>query len=333
MSVKLTLAQIAERFQLGLLGDGLIVIDGVNTLRDALPTQISFLANPKYASQLAGTRAGAVVLSQAAQPACQAAALVSSNPYADFARIAALFARDTRPAAGIAPSAVIEPGARLGANVSIGAHCSIASTAVLADDVVLHAGCIVGPDCVIAAGCVLMPRVTLVKRVQLGARSIVHSGAVLGADGFGLAPVPDGWLKIPQLGGVMIGEDCEIGANTTIDCGALGDTVLGRAVKLDNQIQIGHNVTIGDLTAIAGCTAIAGSTRIGARCLIAGGVGFAGHLTICDGVRLSAMTLVTHDIHEPGEYAGAMPMMPAKEWRRNAVQIRRLDAQLRKRGD
>ena len=174
-----------------------------------------------------------------------------------------------------------------------------------------------------------MPRVTLVKRVRLGRCVTIHSGAVLGSDGFSFAQDQGRWLKVPQLGRVIIGDGCDIGANTTIDCGALDDTVLGIEVKLDNQIQIGHNVRIGDFTAIAGCTAVAGSTAIGARCLIAGGVGIAGHLEICDGVSVMAMSLVSGSITEKGVYAGAMPLMPQREWRKNAVHLRRLDGTLR----
>ena len=301
---------------------------GVNTLKSASADQIAFLANPKYAAQLRSTNALAVIVSAAQASDCQATALISSNPYADFARVAALFERKVQPV-GIAASAQIEPGAQIDEGAAIGALCVISASATIGARTVLHAGCIVGPDFEIGADCELHPRVTLVKRVRLGDRVILHSGAVLGADGFGIAPIANGWLKIPQLGGIQIGDDCEIGANTTIDCGALEDTVLGLGVKLDNQIQIGHNVEIGDYTAIAGCTAIAGSTRIGQRGLIAGGVGIAGHLNICDGVRINAMTLVSNDILEPGEYSGAMPMMPTRDWRKNAVHIRRLDERLR----
>ena len=329
------LAELAERFDLKLqlpadsAHSGASVAYGVNTLKSANAQQIAFLANPKYAAQLASTNALAVIVSAAQAVDCLVAALVSHNPYADFARVAALFERKSQPPVGIDASAHIGAGAQIDAKARIGPLCVIAASARIGAGAVLHAGCIVGPDCEVGADCELQPRVTLVKRVVLGARVIVHSGAVLGADGFGLAPIPGGWLKIPQLGGVRVGDDCEIGANTTVDCGALEDTVLGKGVKLDNQIQVGHNVIIGDYTAIAGCTAIAGSSSIGARCLIAGGVGVAGHLTIADNVRINAMTLVTNDILEPGDYSGAMPMMATREWRKNAVHIRRLDERLK----
>ncbi len=335
-SVQISLKALAERFdlQLQLPADSTLssasLAHGVNTLKSANAEQIAFLANPKYAAQLASTNALAVIVNAAQAVDCQVAALISSNPYADFARVAALFERNVQPL-GIATSAQIEAGAQIDPTAAIGALCVVASSAKIGARAVLHAGCIIGPDCVIGADCELHSRVTLVKRVRLGDRVILHSGAVLGADGFGLAPISTGWLKIPQLGGVQIGDDCEIGANTTIDCGALEDTILGIGVKLDNQIQVGHNVMIGDYTAIAGCTAIAGSSHIGKRCLIAGGVGIAGHLNITDGVRINAMTLVANDILEPGDYSGAMPIMPTREWRKNAVHIRRLDERLRAR--
>ena len=256
-------------------------------------------------------------------------ALVSSNPHADFARVATLFAPHPPTTPGVHPSAVVELGASIHASAEVGAQCFISSSAVIAAEAKLGAHCVVGPDCIVGAYSELMPRVTLVKRVQLGRCVIVHSGAVLGADGFSFAQDHGRWLKVPQLGRVIIGDGCDIGANTTIDCGALDDTVLGIEVKLDNQIQIGHNVRIGDYTAIAGCTAVAGSSTIGARCLIAGGVGIAGHLEICDGVTVMAMSLVSASITEKGSYAGAMPLMPQREWRKNAVHLRRLDGTLR----
>ena len=283
------------------------VISGVATLSEAKAEQISFCANSKYRSLLAHTQASAVVLSAADAALFSGFALISSNPYADFARIAQLFERKPLYPAGIDASAVVHASAKIDASAHIGALCVVGANAVIGPGCVLHPQSYVGPDCELAGDCVLMPRVSLVKRVYLGCGVIIHSGAVLGADGFGFAPDRGNWVKVPQLGGVRIGDRCEIGANTTIDCGALGDTVLAHDVKLDNQIQIGHNVQIGAFTAIAGCSAIAGSSKIGARCLIAGGVGIAGHLEICDGVSVMAMSLVTHSIKEKGAYAGAMP--------------------------
>jgi len=335
-----TLAELAKRFNLILIGEPDHCISGVASLDSADAHQLSFFNSGKYRLQLLGTRAGAVLMKAPvgtlgqhqsnSQELDRVNALISANPHADFARIAALFAPLKQIFPGVHASAVVELGASIHASAEIGAQCFIASSAVIAANVKLGAQCIVGPDCVVGAYSELMARVTLVKRVRLGRCVIVHSGAVIGADGFSFAQDQGHWLKVPQLGRVIIGDGCDIGANTTIDCGALDDTVLGVEVKLDNQIQIGHNVRIGDFTAIAGCTAVAGSTAIGARCLIAGGVGIAGHLEICDGVSVMAMSLVSAPITEKGIYAGAMPLMSQREWRKNAVHLRQLDGTLRK---
>lgn len=309
--------------------DAPVVICGVATLSEASAGQISFCANSKYRSLLSHTNASAVVLSATDASLFSGYALISTNPYADFARIAQIFERKSHCPAGIHPTAVVHESAKVDASAHVGAHCVIEANSVVGPNCVLHPHGYIGPDCDVASECVLMPRVTLVKRVSLGRGVIIHSGAVLGADGFGFAPDRGDWIKVPQLGGVRIGDRCEIGANTTIDCGALGDTLIAHDVKLDNQIQIGHNVQIGAYTAIAGCTAVAGSTKIGARCLIAGAVGIAGHLEIGDGVSIMAMSLVTHSIKDKGTYAGAMPLMEIKQWRKNAVHLRRLDGTLR----
>lgn len=335
-----TLAELAARLSLVLIGDPNYRISGVATLESAAAHHLSFFTSGKYRSQLWATRAGAVLMKAPAQTIGApgesqqqppvANVLISTNPHADFARIATLFAPLAPLLPGVHPSAMVENGANIHASAEIGAQCFIAGTAVIEAGAKIAAQCVIGPNCIVGAYTELMPRVTLVKRVVLGRRVIVHSGAVIGADGFSFAQDQGRWLKVPQLGRVIIGDGCDIGANTTIDCGALDDTVLGAEVKLDNQIQIGHNVRIGDFTAIAGCTAVAGSTTIGARCLIAGGVGIAGHLDICDGVSVMAMSLVSASITEKGIYAGAMPLMPQREWRKNAVHLRQLDGTLRK---
>ena len=220
---------------------------------------------------------------------------------------------------------IIGEHVRIDEGTVIGPHCVVGARSRIAAGAVIGPGCIVGEDCVVGPDSRLVARVTLVLRVRLGARVLVHPGAVLGADGFGLAFDQGAWLKVPQLGGVVVGDDCEIGANTTIDRGALDDTVLEQDVRLDNQIQVGHNVRIGAHTAIAGCAAIAGSTRIGRYCLIAGGAGIIGHLEIADRVTVGAMSLVTHDLREPGEYVSGTPIQPKREWRRNAARFGQLD--------
>lgn len=319
------LTAIAERFGLELRGDGSPVIRGVGTLSDAGPDQIGFLANPAYRAQLAGTRAAAVVLSENDASHATGTVLISRNPYADFARIAALFEHRDVPPAGCHPSAIVADDACIDAGAHVGAHCVIGARSRVEAGAVVGPGCVIGDDCVVGRDSRLVARVTLVLRVQLGARVLIHPGAVIGADGFGLAFDQGSWIKVPQLGGVVIGDDCEIGANTTIDRGALGDTVLEEDVRLDNQIQVGHNVRIGAHTAIAGCAAIAGSTRIGRHCLIAGGAGIIGHLEIADRVTVGAMSLVTHDLREPGEYASGTPIQPKREWLRNAARFGQLD--------
>jgi UDP-3-O-[3-hydroxymyristoyl] glucosamine N-acyltransferase len=324
-----TLQELAQRFSLSVRGSGAHTVQQVATLETALAQHVSFFANSKYRSVLKNTQAGAVILKASDAADFNGNCLISRNPYADFARVSAFFNPNVAAVGGIHPSALIESGARIDPSAEIGAGCFVCASATVGIGVKLHPHCIIGPDCIVGDYSELMPRSTLVKRVRLGNCVTIHSGAVIGADGFGFAPDQGGWLKVPQLGGVQIGDGCDIGANTTIDCGALSDTVLGIGVKLDNQIQIGHNVQIGDHTAIAGCTAIAGSTRIGANCMIAGAVGIAGHLEICDGVTIMAMSLVSGSITQKGVYAGAMPIMPLQDWRKNAVQLRRLDGTLR----
>ncbi len=325
MTTEYTLTDIAARFGLQLRGDGARVIRGVATLSGADSDQLGFLANPRYRSQLASTRAGVVVVRADDAEHANQDVLIAADPYVAFARIAALFDPGIAATAQIHPSAIIAADAHIGSGVSIGAYCVIEAGAVVEDHVVLGAHCLIGPGCVIGAHSQLTARVTLVVRVQIGKRVLIHPGVVIGADGFGLAFDKDHWIKVPQLGGVRIGDDCEIGANTTIDRGALEDTVLENDVRLDNQIQIAHNVHIGAHTAIAGCAAVAGSSRIGRYCLIGGGAGILGHLTIVDKVTITAMTLVTHSIREAGEYSSGTPIQESRQWRRNAARFKRLD--------
>ena len=330
--VRHTAGALAERFGLGLRGDPATVVDGVATLEAAGPGRLAFLANPRYRGQLAATSAAVVVLREEDADACPATALVASDPYAAFAKIAALFEPAATVAPGVHPSAVVDPTARVDPGASIGPFTTIGARSVVEAGAVVGPGCVVGDDCTIGPGCVLVARVTLVTRVRLGRRVRIHPGAVLGADGFGIAMDAGHWIKVPQLGGVLVGDDCEIGANTTIDRGALGDTVLEEDVRLDNQIQVGHNARIGAHTAMAGCAAVAGSARIGRYCLVGGGAGILGHLDVCDRVVVTAMSLVTHSIREPGEYSSGTPLMDNRSWRRNAARFKQLDALARRIG-
>ena len=325
-------AELAERFGLELQGDGAVLVHGVGTLARAQAGQLAFLANSKYRGQLAESRASVVTMRAEDAAGHGGTALIARDPYAAFAKMSALFEpRPQRPAgihpsADIADDASIDPKAHVGAFVSIGARSRVEAGAVVGP------GCVIGDDCVIGAGSELIARVTLVARVRLGQRVTVHPGAVLGAAGFGLAMEGGKWLNVPQLGGVVVGDDCEIGANTTIDRGAIEDTVLEEDVRLDNQIQIGHNVFIGAHTAMAGCAAVAGSARIGRYCLIGGAAGVLGHLEICDKVMVTAMSLVTHSIREPGEYSSGTPLMDNRSWRKNAARFKQLDTLARRIG-
>ena len=272
-----------------------------------------------------------VVSAQDAE-ACPVPCLVAKSPYVAFAKIAALFEPTAAPAPGIHAAAVVDPTASVDPAAQVGPFCSIGARSRIEAGAVLGPGCSIGDDCVVGPGSVLVARITLVARVRLGARVRVHPGAVLGADGFGLAMDDGHWIKVPQLGGVVVGDDCEIGANTCIDRGAIEDTVLEQDVRLDNLIQVGHNVRIGAHTAVAGCTAIAGSARIGRYCLVGGAVGIVGHLEVCDRVTITAMSLVTQSITEPGEYSSGMPVQESRLWRRNGARFRQLDLLARKIG-
>jgi UDP-3-O-[3-hydroxymyristoyl] glucosamine N-acyltransferase len=330
-----TVAELAERFGLEWNGDGARIIAGVATLAGAGPDQLGFLSNGKYAAQLATTRAGVVVLRKGNLADCPVTTLVARDPYVAYARIAALFERLPSALPGVHPSAVVAPGARISDSASVGPCCVIEQGAVIEDGAVLGPHCIIGEGCTVGAQSRLVARVTLVTRVTLGKRVLVHPGAVIGSDGFGLAfdgSASDhgGWIKLPQLGGVRIGDDCEIGANTTIDRGALEDTVLEEDVRLDNQIQIAHNVHVGAHTAMAGCAAVAGSARIGRYCMIGGNAGVLGHLEVADRVTITAKSLVTHSIREPGEYSSGVPLQENRLWRKNAARFKHLDEYARR---
>ncbi len=321
---------LAERFGLELRGTPGDRITGVGALERASPGQVSFLANPAYRRYLPQTTAGAVILRLEDADRSPVPCLIAADPYVSFAKLAALFDTAGQFTAGVHASAVIADSARISPLASVGPLVSIGARSVVGDGACIGAGCVIGEDCVVGAGSELLPRATLVTRVRLGQRVRVHSGAVLGAEGFGLAMDAGRWIKVPQLGGVQVGDDCEIGANTTIDRGAIEDTVLEEDVRLDNQIQIGHNVHIGAHTALAGCVAIAGSTRIGRYCLVGGGAGMVGHIEICDRVMVTAMTLVTHSIREPGEYSSGTAIQRSADWRRNAARFKHLDELARK---
>ena len=301
-----TLAEIASRLGGRVVGDQQLVIRQVGSLEHAGPGQISFLSNSKHGAKLAATRAAAIILSAENEKLTKLPRIVCEAPYAYFAKVSQLFNLSVKQETGVHPSAVVAKSAKLGKSVSIGA------------------GCVVGEDVTIGDDSCLYPRVVIYPGCKLGKRVIVHSGVVIGADGFGIAPEEGRWVKIPQIGGVRIGDDVEIGANTTIDRGALDDTVIEEGVKLDNQIQVGHNVRIGAHTAIAACTGIAGSADIGSRCTIGGAAMIHGHIKIADGVHVSAGTLISRSVQKPGTYTGIYPFDEHESWKRSAARLRRL---------
>lgn len=320
-----SLAELAEYVGAELRGDAHLRIEGVATLQNAGPTQISFLANSRYRRYLAASAAGAIVLTREEAENCKSNCLITKNPYLAFARIAALFNPPAQWQPGIAPSAVIDPGAKIDACAHIGANAVIGRGVEIGAQVFVGPNCVIEDEVVIGDGTCLRANVTLCRGVSIGRNGLIHPGVVIGGDGFGLANDAGRWVKVPQLGGVTVGDDVEVGANTSIDRGALEDTVIEDGVKLDNQIQVAHNVTIGAHTAIAGCVGIAGSTEIGKRCQIGGGVGIVGHLKIVDDVHITAMSLVTGNITQPGVYSSGTPLELNQQWHKNAVRFRQLD--------
>ncbi|MEY8204963.1 MAG: UDP-3-O-(3-hydroxymyristoyl)glucosamine N-acyltransferase [Bermanella sp.] len=321
----ITLGEIATYLQAKLIGDETTVIHGLATLSDAQAGQLSFLANMAYKDQLQSTLASAIIVHPKQADDCRCAALILDNPYLGYAKVSSLF--DTLPKAShsIHASAVISESARIGKDVSIAAQAVIEDHAVLADGVVIGAGSVVGHNSRIGRDTRVHQNVSIYHDVTIGDHCIVHSGTVIGADGFGFANEQGKWVKIRQLGGVAIGNRVEIGANCTIDRGAMSDTRIDDGVILDNLIQIAHNVQIGENTAMAACCKVAGSTKIGANCTISGGVGIIGHLTLVDGAHVTAMSLVSKSITEAGAYSSGTAMSKTREWRKSAARFRQLD--------
>jgi UDP-3-O-[3-hydroxymyristoyl] glucosamine N-acyltransferase len=319
------LAELAERFQLKLRGTAQHRVSGLATLAGAGPDQLGFLANPSYVRYLADCRAGAVVLADDQAQRYAGNCLISKNPYADWARIATFLHPPPTREPGVHPSAIVHADARLAGSAAISEHVSIGAGCRIGERVVIGPGCVIESGAVISNDSHLVARVFIGRGSELGQRVIIHPGVVIGADGFGLAFDQDHWIKVPQLGRVIIGDDCEVGANSTIDRGAIDDTVLGEDVRLDNQVQIAHNVRIGAHTAIAGCVGVAGSTTIGRYCMIAGATGIAGHLTICDKVVITAMSTVLRSIDQPGEYGSGIPARPHGQWKRILARLGQLD--------
>ncbi len=320
----ITLSELALRTGATVAGDGAVVVSRVATLESAAPGSITFLANPRYRAQLAVTRASAVIVTPAMAARTTLPKLVAQQPYVVYAKVASILHPAAPVLPGIHPSAAVDPRARVAASAAVGANAVIGPEAIVGARAQVGAGCVVGAGVSIGDDVTLHANVTIYDRCTVGPRSVLHSGAVIGADGFGMAEENGRWLKIPQIGRVVIGADVEIGANTTIDRGAIDDTVIEDDVKLDNQIQVGHNCFIGAHTAIAGCVGIAGSARIGRNCRIGGAAMIGGHLEIGDGVIISGGTAAHGSIAEPGVYTGFFPMFPNSKWRRIVMSLRHL---------
>jgi UDP-3-O-[3-hydroxymyristoyl] glucosamine N-acyltransferase len=327
---KYTLAQIATHIGADLKGDPDCMISAIAPLQQAQKGQISFLDNKSYRKYLADTKASAVILSENNITDCAANLLVMQNPYLGYAKTAELFEIKAKSKMEIHPSVVIGDNSSIAQEVSIGPYCVVGKNVVIEKGVVIGAGCVIDENTQIGAQSELKSHVTLYHGTKIGQRAIIHSGVVIGSDGFGFANDRGIWYKIPQIGNVRIGNDVEIGANTTIDRGALNDTQIDDGVKLDNQIQIGHNVHIGAHTIIAGCVAIAGSTTIGKYCMIGGAAVIAGHLKIADKVIITGMSGVASSIQEPGIYSAGSVIQKHKSWLKNSVRITQLDEMARR---
>jgi len=325
-----TLSELGQRIDAKVVGDPAMVISGLATLQTASEGHLAFLANPAYSRFLASTKAAAVILTEADSKTFLGACLVHSNPYLAYAELSMLWSPFNKPSNAVAatyidPAASIHDTAVIGAGAHISAGVVVESGVAIADGVRIGPNCCLGRDSVVGANTHLYAGVTLYHGVSIGADCILHSGVVIGSDGFGFAPSAEGWVKIAQLGGVIIEDNVEIGANTTIDRGALDNTVIRKGVILDNQIQVAHNVVIGENTAIAACSAIAGSTTIGKNCIVGGASGIAGHLNIVDGVHITAMTMVIKSLNEPGVYSSGTGVQPNAKWKKSIARLRQLD--------
>jgi len=333
MPAPVTLAQIVSRLGGRVVGEAQTLIRQVGSLERAQPDQITFFASPRYKAMLVATRAGAVVLAAEAEALTARPRIVCENPYAYFARVSRILNPSDAPQPGIHPSAQVAASARVPASARIEAGAVIGGNAVLGERVWIGAGCVIEDGAAIDDDSRLYASVVVNRDCRIGARAILHSGVVIGADGFGVAPDSGRWIKVPQIGRVLIGDDVEIGANTTIDRGAIDDTVIEDGVKLDNQIQIGHNCRIGAHTAMAGFSGVAGSTDIGKHCTIGAAAVILGHLRLVDHVDVSAGTVISRSIHQAGTYTGMFPFDDNASWARNTAQVRRLSELARRLRD
>lgn len=328
-TLQVTLYELASKVGGHVKGDDCL-ISGVATLQHAQPGTISFFSNRAYKKYLRETSASAVILQLEDLDLCPASALVTENPYLIYAHVAALLNPEPPCKSGLHPSAIIDESSKIDPSVWVGPNCTIGSGVTIEKNVVIGPGCVIERDATIGESTKLTANITVCHQSVIGRHVLIHPGVVIGSDGFGIANNEGIWIKVPQLGRVLVGDHVEIGANTTIDRGALEDTILEEGVKLDNQVQVAHNVHIGAHTAIAGCVGIAGSTTIGKHCAIGGAVGILGHLDITDGVQVTAMSLVTKSIKEPGTYSSGMPAQPGQAWNQTIARFRYLDKMARR---
>jgi UDP-3-O-[3-hydroxymyristoyl] glucosamine N-acyltransferase len=327
-----SLGELAVQFGCDLVGDPEATVSRVATLSNADSESLSFFANKAYRDHLRQTTAGAVLVHPDDVTDCPVNALLSDDPYLTYAKIADILYPIPALAAGIHKSAVVASTATVPKSVQVSANVVIEDDCVIGERVLIGPGVVVGPRCTIGAGTRVLANVTLVQDVQMGERCILHPGAVIGSDGFGNAKTDGGWVKVPQVGSVRIGSDVEIGANTTIDRGAIDDTVIENGVRLDNLIQIAHNVHIGEHTAMAAFTGISGSTIIGKRCMFAGRAGVVGHINICDDVVVGGATMISKDVREPGFYTASFPAEKDRDWKRKVARFRRMDELVKRVG-
>ncbi len=324
MNKGFTLQQIADHLGATLHGDPTAVVTGVCSLDDAKANALSFLSSGKHKKHLKTTQVTAVLISEEDAEDNPVASIVCDNPYLAYARVSSLFAVTT-PSVGVHNTATLESDVAIGKGVSIGAHCYIGSEVTIGDGVVIDAGSVINKGCTIGNNTRLYANVTVYHNVRIGADCIIHSGAVIGSDGFGFANDNGAWVKIHQLGSVVIGDRVEVGANTCIDRGAINDTVIADGVKLDNLIQVAHNVKIGKDSALAGCVGIAGSAELGERVAVGGAVTILGHLSIHDDVMITAHSLVPNSIKEPGVFSSGTPLQPKAQWQKNYIRFKQID--------
>lgn len=321
----ITLGELATRFDCELVGDPDAIVDNVAGLLNAGPGSLSFLSNAAFKAQLSATKAAAIVLRADDAGDSPVACLVSDNPYADYARMADVIHPQPQYEPGIHETAAIAPTAAIADSAHVSSHVTIGEGSRIGEHAYIGPGSVVGPDCIVGDFTRLIANVTLVRQVAVGARTILHPGTVIGSDGFGNAMTPEGWVKVPQVGGVRIGSDVEIGSNTAVDCGAIEDTVIEDGVRIDNLCHIAHNAYVGAHTAIAGMSGLSGSAKVGKRCMFGGQSGVAGHVSICDDVIVLGQAVISKDVKTPGVYAGTFVAEPAREWNKKVARFRRLE--------